>query len=185
MLLLYIGLATLFLILLVVLTIYLIRLNNNLAKLEVTIKKEYSNIDVSLKKRADLIPKLVDSVKAYMKHENDLLTEITKIRMDYKNEKELMDIDEKTTSLLKNIFMLAENYPDLKASSNFLKLQEELSNVDEDIAHSRITFNKSVLNYNNVYLMFPTRIFAKIMGFKKHEFFKVNEEERNMPNLDL
>lgn len=185
MVLLYIVATALLLILLIILTIYLIKLNNNLAKLEINIKKEYSNIDVVLKKRADLIPKLVETVKAYTKHESDLLTEITKIRTNYKNIKELNESDIQTEKLLKSIFMLAEDYPDLKSSSNFLKLQEELSKIDEEISNHKILYNKSILKYNNVYLMFPTRIFSRILGFKKYEFLKIKEEERNMPNLDL
>lgn len=182
MLLLYLGIG-LFIMLAIILIIYLIKLNNNLAKLEIEVKKEYSNIDVALKKRSDLIPKLVDTIKGYMQHEQTLLTELVKIRNTSNSEKELIENDQKLTSLLNNVFLLAENYPDLKSSSNFMQLQEELGIIEEDIANSRIAYNKAVLKYNNIYMLFPTKIFARIIGFSNHEYFKVKEEDKDMPEI--
>lgn len=182
MILLYIGIGILILLLIIILIIYLVRLHNRLIKLEIEVKKEYSNIDISLKKRYDLIPKIVDSVKGYIKHEQTLLTDLTKIRKG-ENEQELIASDIQTTSLLRNLFLVAENYPDLKATNNFMQLQEQLAKVEEEIAKEREYYNRAVLNYNNDYLLLPTKFFATIIGFRKHEYFKISDEEKDMPEI--
>ena len=163
-------------------------LYNKLIKLNVIIEKEYSNIDIDLKKRSDLIPKLVEVVKAYMEHEQETLTKLVESRnrvVDAKDKKEINDANNEVSSLLKDVFALAENYPDLKASSNFLQLQEEINHVEEDLSESRKNYNKSVLDFNNKYMVFPTKLFASILGFKKQEYFKISEEEKEMPEIDF
>ena len=182
MILLYIGIGVLLLGLLIALTLYLIKLHNKLIKLEIEVKKEYSNIDVSLKKRSDLIPKIVDTVKGYIKHEQNLLTELTKIRKG-ENEKELIASDIETTSLLKDLFAVVENYPDLKASTNFMHLQDELTKIEIELSNTREIYNKAVLNYNNEYLIIPAKFFASLLGFKKHEYFEISDKERDMPEI--
>ena len=182
MILLYIGIGVLLLGILIALTLYLIKLHNKLIKLEIEVKKEYSNIDVSLKKRSDLIPKIVDTVKGYIKHEQNLLTELTKIRKG-ENEKELIASDIETTSLLKDLFAVVENYPDLKASTNFMHLQDELTKIEIELSNTREIYNKAVLNYNNEYLIIPAKFFASLLGFKKHEYFEISDKERDMPEI--
>lgn len=175
-------------ILIVSLIAYMVSIYNELIKLETKIQNDYSNIDVDLKKRNDLIPQLVEIVKGYMSHEQDLLVKLVESRngiIESKNKEELNKADNEVSSLLKNIFALAENYPDLKASTNFLQLQEELRQVEESLTTSRKKYNSSILNYNNAYLMFPTRIFAFILGFKKQEYFKIEELEKEMPKISF
>lgn len=175
-------------VLLILLIVYLILLHNKLVKLEINIKKEYSNLDISLVKRSDLITKLVETVKAYMEHEKDLLTKIVELRykaVDLKDEKEFFKAENEISKLLKEVLIIAENYPDLKASDNFINLQNELSRVEEDLANSRKLYNDAVLKYNNVYMIFPTKIFARLIGYKKHEFYEVEEQEKEMPEINL
>lgn len=175
-------------VLLVILVIYLILLHNKLVKLDLDIKKEYSNLDISLVKRSDLITKLVETVKAYMEHEKDLLTKIVELRykaVDLKDKNEFFKTENEISKLLNEVLIIAEDYPDLKASDNFINLQNELSRVEEDLSNSRKLYNDAVLKYNNVYLMFPTKIFARLIGYKKQEFFEVVEEEKQMPEIKL
>jgi len=175
-------------ILILLLTIYVIKLHNKLAKLEINIKKEYSNIDVSLKKRSDLITKLVDTVKSYMKHEKDVLTDLIELRnkcFDLKEESKLLDIDLKISHLLNKILVLAENYPDLQSSNNFMHLQNELQTMEEDIAQTRILYNKTINIYNNICTTYPNKIFASLLGYKKYEYYPILTEEKEMPEIKL
>lgn len=172
----------------IVLIVYLILLHNKLVKLDQNIKKEYSNLDISLIKRSDLITKLVETVKAYMEHEKDLLTKIVELRykaVDLKDKKEFFKTENEISEILKEVLIVAESYPDLKASDNFINLQNELARVEEDLSNSRKLYNDAVLKYNNVYLMFPTKFFARIIGYKKQEFFEVDEESKQMPKINL
>lgn len=173
-------------IIIIVLVIFMVNLYNRLIALDIIIQKEYSNIDIELKKRSDLIPNLVEIVKGYMKHEQDTLTKLVETRnkiIDAKDKQTINDADREVSQLLKSVFALAENYPDLKASANFIQLQEEINKVEEDLSISRKKYNQSVLNYNNKYMIFPTKMFASILGFKKQEYFKITEEEKEMPNI--
>ena len=175
-------------VLIISLSIYMIYLYNKLIKLEIIIQKEYSNIDIDLKKRSDLIPKLVEVVKAYMEHEQETLQKLVESRnkvIEAKDKKEINEADNEVSSNLKEILALAENYPDLKASTNFLQLQEEINNIEETLSESRKRYKKGILNFNNHYLIYPTRIFASILGFKKQEYFKVNEEEKEVPEINF
>ena len=170
------------------LIIYMIYLYNKLIKLDVIIQKEYSNIDISLKKRSDLIPKLVDVVKAYMVHEQETLTKLVETRnkiIDAKDKHEITDADQKVSTLLSDIFALAENYPDLKASTNFLQLQDEINNIEIDLSDARQKYNQSVLNFNNKYMDFPTKLISSILGFKKQDYFKISEQEKEVPEIDF
>ena len=148
-------------------------------------KNEIDNIKGSLnallKKRADLIPNLVEIVKEYMKYESNLLKEITSLRTLAINEKNLskkMEYENKISSLLKKIFAVAENYPELKASENFLQLQYELSDIEAQIAAARRAYSQVITDYNNAVEMFPSNILAKIMGLKREKVFEISEEER-------
>lgn len=146
------------------------------------IKQSFADIDVQLKQRFDLIPNLLDSVKWYMKHEKEVLEGLTKARTSFlnaENNDEKISADNMLSGALKSIFAVAEAYPDLKANQNFLKLQDELSDVENKIAAARRFFNNSVQEYNTYIQMFPNSIVAGIFNFKEEKSFTLeNTQER-------
>ncbi len=152
------------------------------------IKNAYAQIDVQLKRRHDLIPKLVDTVKGYMKYEKNVLTEITEARtamMKANDVKSKSDASTKMSHALKSLFAVAEKYPDLKANQNFMQLQEEISGTENKIAYARQFYNDSVLFYNNKIEMFPSNLVAKMMGLKKEEMFQANESDKADVNINM
>ncbi len=161
--------------------VYIIIAYNSLVVKRNRVKNAWSQIDVQLKRRADLIPNLVETVKGYMKHEREVLENITKARAALQQAKTVKDkakADNVIAGALKTLFAVAENYPNLKANENFLQLQEELSGIESKIAYARQFYNDSVLDYNNSIKIFPKNIIASIFGFKPEEFFNIPEEER-------
>jgi len=172
----YILLGVLGVILIYVWTVY-----NGLVMARMRIKEAFSHIDVQLKRRTDLIPNLVESVKGYVKHEKELLENITKARSAVMGAKSIEGKAEASNMLsdtLKSLFAVTENYPTLKANENFLKLQEELSDTENKIAYSRQFYNSSVLDYNTKIAVFPSSLIASVFNFKEEDFFAANEEER-------
>ena len=152
------------------------------------VEKSFGSIDVMLKKRYDLIPNLVAAVKQYMQDEAGTLTEITELRAKAVSgnlsSDEKVDLDNKITKTLGGIMVAVENYPDLKASQNFIQLQASLNEVEEQISAARRAFNASVTDYNNAVEMFPTNIFASMMNYKRKAVFAVaNEQERQNVNI--
>ena len=149
----------------------------------------WHQIDVQLKKRANLIPNLVETVKGYMKYEKGVLESVTKARTAFLNAKtikEKADATNMLTGALKSLFAVAENYPDLKASQNFLQLQEELSGIESKIAYARQFYNDAVMQYNIALQSFPTNIVAKLFGFKpEFEYFEIEEAERAVPKVSF
>ncbi|MBU0636139.1 LemA family protein [Candidatus Micrarchaeota archaeon] len=166
----------------VIIILAFILLYNGLIQARNRIKNAWSQIDVQLKKRFDLIPNLVETVKGYAKHEKTVFEEITKARAAVmKSSGNVHDTTESQnmlTGALKSLFAVAENYPDLKASKNFGMLQEELSGVEGKIAYARQAYNDSVLSYNNGIQTFPGNVIAGMFGFKENEFFEVEEKSR-------
>lgn len=165
-----------------IIIILIISLYNNLVKASQKVKNAWAQIDTQLKRRFDLIPNLIETVKKYMEHEEKTLTEISKAKNMFN---EALKIDEKAnandmlTNGLKNIFALAEAYPELKANQNFALLQEELSKTEDKIAFSRQFYNDTVQMYNTLVMTFPTNLFAKIFGFKEEKFFEIeNKSEK-------
>lgn len=165
-----------------IIIILIISLYNNLVKASQKVKNAWAQIDTQLKRRFDLIPNLIETVKKYMEHEEKTLTEISKAKNMFN---EALKIDEKAnandmlTNGLKNIFALAEAYPELKANQNFTLLQEELSKTEDKIAFSRQFYNDTVQMYNTLVMTFPTNLFAKIFGFKEEKFFEIeNKSEK-------
>ncbi len=169
----------------------LIATYNKLVRLRNQVKNAWAQIDVQLKRRHDLIPNLIETVKGYMKHERETLEAITKARnlaqqatssgpgARSKAETEL-------SSALGRLLAVVENYPDLKANQNFLALQEELTSTENKISFSRQYYNDSVLSYNNRTQMFPSNIVASMTGFKASEFFEVSvAEEREAPKASF
>jgi len=154
---------------------------NGLATGRVRIKEAFSGIDVQLKRRVDLVPNLVETVKGYAKHEKELLEKVTEARtslMKATSPHEKAQSDNILSGALKSLFAVSENYPDLKASQNFLKLQEELSDIEAKIAYSRQFYNTNVRDYNATLAKFPSGVIGRGFGFKEEEFFETEEGER-------
>ncbi len=151
------------------------------------IDNAWSQIDVQLKKRADLVPNLVETVKGYMAHEKGAIDSVTKARekmMGAQSVKDKMDAGVGLAAAMKTIFALAENYPNLKASENFKLLQEQLDGIESKIAYARQFYNDSVLTYNNAITTFPGKWFAKRIGRTEQKpYFEVTETERAVPKV--
>ena len=142
----------------------------------------FGTIDALLKKRYDLIPNLVATVKGYMRHERTLLAEVTEMRAkaisDRTSDDEKVELDNKVTKILSRIMLAVENYPDLKAGENFMHLQRTLTELEEQISAARRAYNAAVTDYNNAVEMFPTNVVASIMNYKRRKFFEISEKER-------
>ncbi len=159
---------------------------NRIIRMENRIDNSWAQIDVQLKRRADLIPNLMETVKGYMKHEREVLENVTKARaslMKAKTPQENIDADNMLTGALKTLFAVSENYPDLKANQNFLSLQDELTNTENKIAYSRQHYNDSVLSYNNTIETFPGLWFARRMNRKTKEMLRIPEESKEVPKV--
>ncbi len=154
---------------------------NSLVTLRERIKEAFSGIDVQLKRRTDLIPNLVESVKGYAKHEKEVFENVTKARsalMSAKGPAQKAEADNMLTGALKSLFAVAEAYPNLRASENFQQLQQELSDTEDKISYSRQFYNSNVLSYNTKIQMFPSSLIASQFGFKEKEFFETTDSER-------
>ena len=145
------------------------------------VRNAWAQIDVQLKKRFDLIPNLVETVKGYAKHEAGTLESVVKARNQYISAgtpEEMMKANTEMTGALSRLFALAESYPDLKANTNFMELQGELTQVEEKIAYARQFYNDTVMIYNNAIQVIPSNIVAGLFGFKEEPYFKADETER-------
>ncbi len=165
----------------VVLLLVIIGTYNSLVSLRNRVKDQWAQIDVQLKRRFDLIPNLVETVKGYTKHESETLENIVKARNTYASAntpQEAMEADSELNKAVSKLFALAESYPDLKANTNFLQMQDELKETENKIASARQFYNDVVLQYNNKIQMFPSNIIAGLFGFKTESFFEANKEER-------
>ena len=168
------------LIIIVLIIAFLISLYNGLITSKNKVENAWSQIDVQLQRRFDLIPNLVESVKGYMKHEESVLTKVTELRTSWANATtvgEKMELDNQLSGALKTIMAVSENYPELKANQNFSELQEELRNTENKISYSRQFYNDSVTMYNTKLQVFPTNIFANMFGFQPKELFKAESDE--------
>jgi LemA protein len=165
---------------LLVLVLAVVVMYNSLVKLSVRVDEAWSDITVQLKRRADLIPNLVNSVKGYAKHESGVFEEVTKARtavMDAKGVQETADAENMLTGALKSLFAVAEAYPDLKANENFKHLQEELVDTEDKVQAARRFYNGSARDLNIKVKTVPYNVFAGMFGFKEREFFEVEEAE--------
>jgi len=161
---------------------------NKIIRTENRIDNSWAQIDVQLRRRADLIPNLMETVKGYMKHEKEVLENVTKARsalMSAKTPQENIDADNMLTGALKSLFAVSENYPDLKANQNFLNLQDELTHTEDKIAYSRQHYNDSVLSYNNTIETFPGLWFAKRMNRKTKEMLEIPEASKELPKVSF
>lgn len=154
---------------------------NSFVTLRERIKEALSSIDVQLKRRVDLIPNLIESVKGYTKHEKEVLENVTKARTSLMGAKSLEDkasANNMLTDTLKSLFAVSENYPQLKANENFMQLQQELTDTENKISYSRQFYNANVLAFNTKIKKFPDMFIARQFGFKEEPFFAASEEEK-------
>jgi LemA protein len=164
-----------------IIVLYLIIAYNRLVVLRNRIDNSWAQIDVQLKRRFDLIPNLIETVKGYAKHERKVFTEVTAARTAMMNAGTLPEkakANNALTSTLKSLFAVAEDYPKLQANQNFMMLQEELAGTESKIAYARQAYNDSVLSYNNGIQTFPTNTIASMFNFTQREFFKTEESEK-------
>lgn len=166
---------------LVLLVAVLIGIFNKLAKLKVMVEEASSDIETFLKQRYDMIPNLVEIVKGYAKHESETLEKVTEMRtkaMSAESLPEKMKMEEGLSNAITKLFAVAENYPDLKANTNFIELQATLKDLEDNIQKSRRYYNGAARDFNTAIVVFPTNLIAKIFGYKKVEFFEASEEEQ-------
>lgn len=171
-----------------VLVILLVIMYNSLISKRNQVENAFGSIDVMLKKRLDLIPNLVAAVKTYMKHESETLTKLTELRAKAisgnLSTDEKIGLNNQLNKAIGGLMVAVENYPDLKASSNFLQLQGSINEVEEQLSAARRSFNASVTDYNNKVEMFPTNLLAGMMGFKRKPVFEIPEAERKNVNVE-
>ena len=171
-----------------IILVYLFITFNKLTKLKNRVVEAFSTMDVCLKKRWDLIPNLVETVKGYSKHEKETLESVINLRnqtYDNLSDEEKIKTNLKVNEGISKLMMLAEAYPDLKASKNFIKLHDELKDVEDEIASSRKYYNGCVRNYNNKVEMFPSNIVALIFRFKTKSMFKATDDEKENIKIEL
>ena len=171
---------TILLVVVVLLVLYFITAYNGLVNLRNMVKDQWAQVDVLLKRRADLIPNLVETVKGYMGHESDVLTKVTELRTSWANASSVNEkskLDGELSGALKTIMAVAENYPDLKASANFSQLQEELQNTENKIAFSRQFYNDIATKYNTKLEVIPSNIVASMFHFEAVELFEAESQE--------
>ncbi len=178
--------------LIVVFVFALIGMYNRLVSLRNRVKNSWSQIDVQLKRRHDLIPNLVETVKGYAKHEKETLENVTTARAQAMNAaagqniKEISAAESELSGSLAKLLLTVENYPDLKANENFMALQEELTSTENKIAFSRQAYNDDVMFYNNKIEMFPSNIIANAFNFQPSDFFEIeNKEEKQAPSVSF
>lgn len=172
----------------VVLVIFVIASYNGLVNSRMQTKEAWSQIDVQLKRRNDLLPNLIETVKGYAKYEGSTLEKVTELRNQVAvatSPAEAMRASDELTRQVSGIFAVAESYPDLKASANFSQLQEELTNTENKIAYSRQLYNSVTSNYNAKLETFPSNFIAKMFSFKAAEFLETPEEEKAVPKVDF
>ncbi|TGA98848.1 LemA family protein [Sporolactobacillus shoreae] len=158
---------------------------NGLVKYRNWVQESFSQIDVQLQRRHDLIPNLVETVKGYAKHEKETLAQVIQARngLISGTPQQRIEADNQIEGALKSIFALAESYPDLKANQNFLSLQEELATTENKVAYSRQLYNKTVKDYNIRRESFPTNLIAGIFGFRREELLSIPEADREVPKV--
>lgn len=161
---------------------FVVLLYNSLVAKKNEVINVFGTIDAMLKKRYDLLPKLISTVKTYMKHEREVLEEITEMRAKavsgQLSDDDKVDLDNKVSKMIGGIMVAVENYPDLKANQNFLQLQGAMNEIEEQISAARRAYNAAVTAYNNAVEMFPTNILASMMSYKMKKVFEISEQQR-------
>jgi LemA protein len=178
-----------FIAIIVIVVLFFVSIYNSLIGLRNRVKNAWSQIDVQLKRRHDLIPNLLETVKGYMKHEREIMENITKYRsqaMDANTVGDKAAAEGLLSGALGQLRVQVENYPDLKANQNFLALQEELTSTENKISFARQAYNDQVLFYNNKIQMFPSNIVAGMFSFKEEEFFEIEDKtEKEVPKISF
>lgn len=172
----------------VVIVAFVITTYNTLVRLRNKVKNAFAQIDTQLQRRFDLIPNLVETVKGFATHEKELLENVAASRSGYMNAStngEKMAMNNQLTAGLRSLFAVAESYPDLKANTNFLKLQDELSETEDKITYARQFYNDAVTIYNDKIQMFPGNMVAGIFGFKEEELFNTDEAAKEAPRVEF
>ena len=177
------------LIIVVFILVFVINIYNNLVSLRQKVKNAWSQIEIQLQRRFDLIPNLVETVKGYMGHESNILTKVAELRTAWANAKtvaEKSNLDTQLSDTLKTIMAVSEAYPDLKANQNFISLQQELANTENKISYSRQFYNDIVTTYNTKIQVFPSNIVAGMINFTQETLFEVdNPEARKNVKVDF
>lgn len=171
---------------LLILIVWCISAYNKLVSFSVRVDNGWAQIDVQLKKRIDLIPNLVETVKGYAAHEKSTFSEVTKWRsaaMNSKTPEEAMENNAKLSKAIVNLFATAEQYPDLKANQNFLDLQGQLREIEGKIAMSRQFYNDTAMKYNEYVMHFPSNLIAAVFHFEQKKYFEVEEADRTVPQV--
>ena len=181
-----IGITVLFLLII----LYFLLIYNKLVKLSNNIKEAFSTMDIYLRKRWDLIPNLVETVKGYAKHEKETLKEIVELRNNIKSYDKLSNDEKIKTNQdlgnkLNKLIAIAESYPELKANDNYINLQNNLSNIEDEIAQSRKYYNAIIRDFNNKVEMIPSNIVAKILGYKSKKMYEIDDEKRENVKVNL
>lgn len=178
-------------IIVVIIAIFLITIfvaYNSFVRLNNSVKESFATMDVYLKKRWDLIPNIVDTVKGYSVHEKETLEDVIKLRnnvYDNMSDNEKINTNSKLSNDINRIMVLAESYPELKANENFKDLSNQLIKIEDEIAKSRKYYNATIREFNNKVEMFPSNILAKILGYKTKNMFEANTEERETVKVTL
>ncbi|MDD4608423.1 MAG: LemA family protein [Bacilli bacterium] len=175
-------------VLVVLIAFFIIGQYNTLVRLRNIVKDQWAQIDVLLKRRADLIPNLVETVKGYASHEKETLDAVITARnktVSATNPHDEMAANGELTQALSRLFALSEAYPDLKANTNFMNLQQNLSETEDKISYARQFYNDAVLKYKNKLEMFPSNIVASMFKFKPEEFFEAAEAEKEVPKVQF
>ena len=168
--------------------IYIILIFNKLTHLSNLVKEKWSQVDIFLKQRTDLIPNIVESVKGFTEHEKSTLTNITKARnqvIKATTKEEEIEANKNLSNAINKLLFLQEDYPELKANTNFMNLQENLKEIENNISYARQIYNKAVLKYKNKLEMFPSNIIADIFKFKPELFFTIDSDDRENPNINF
>lgn len=175
------SLIVVLVVIIVLVLLFVVSTYNGLVQLRNKVRDQFSQIDVQLKKRSDLIPNLVETVKGYSKHESETLEKVIQARNTYLSAgspSEKMKSSGELTQAIGKLFALSESYPDLKANTNFIDLQNQLKDIEDKIGYARQFYNDSVLIYNNKIEMFPSNLIAGMFNFTKESFFEADDNER-------
>lgn len=173
-------------IILIIVLLLLIWMFNQIVKEDNLVKKSFSTVDVYLKKRYDLVPNLVEIVKGHAAHEKEVFENIANARtkaMESKTEEESVKSDNELNKALKSLFMVAEQYPNLKTNQSFVELQKKLTDLEDELAAARRAYNAAVTEYNTTLEAFPTNLMGKLMRKKQKDLFVVNDDIRNAINM--
>ena len=168
--------------------LYIIWVYNRLTHLFNSVKEKWSQVDIFLKQRTDLIPNIVESVKGYSKHEKTTLTNVTKARnqvIKATTKEEEIDANKNLSNVVNKLLFLQEDYPELKADTNFMNLQANLKEIENNISYARQIYNKAVLKYKNKLEMFPSNMIADIFNFKEELFFTIHSDDKEKPNISF